>query len=117
MPDADSITRAALALGAATLGEAGARRMHRRIKPAWPGARVAAPAFPVRCSPGDNPCIHAPGVGPTWRTGWGELTTGVPSISKYLGCVRDCGAMAFCLPAHKTKRGRSADGAGSRPGD
>lgn len=44
--------------GSATLGEAGARIMAPRIAPAWPGARVAAPAFPVRCTSGDNLAIH-----------------------------------------------------------
>src|SRR5207302_2275335 len=29
-----------------------------RIKAAWPGARLAARAFPVRCAPGDNLAIH-----------------------------------------------------------
>lgn len=56
---ADDVTVAdALALGTATLGESGARRMHPRVKPAWSGARVAGPAFTVRCSPGDNLAIH-----------------------------------------------------------
>ncbi len=32
--------------------------MHPRVKPAWAGARVAGPAYPVRCSPGDNLGIH-----------------------------------------------------------
>ena len=32
--------------------------MRARIKAAWPGARVAAPAFPVRCTPGDNLAVH-----------------------------------------------------------
>ena len=45
-------------LGAATLGESGSRIMAPRIAPAWPGARIAAPAFPVRCSTGDNLAIH-----------------------------------------------------------
>lgn len=44
--------------GAATLGESGARTMAPRVAPAWPGAAVAAPAFPVRCTPGDNLAIH-----------------------------------------------------------
>lgn len=44
--------------GSATLGESGARLMAPRIAPAWPGARVAAPAFPVRCTSGDNLPIH-----------------------------------------------------------
>ena len=33
-----------LALGAATAGESGARRMHPRIRPAWVGAAVAGAA-------------------------------------------------------------------------
>ena len=62
-------TQLALALGSATLGESGARRMHPRVKPAWVGARLAGPAYPVRCSAGDNLGIHvavarAPGRAP-----------------------------------------------------
>ena len=76
--------------GSATLGESGARIMAPRIAPAWPGARIAAPAFPVRCTSGDNLAIHVaaaeapPGsvlvvdVGELSDYGyWGEvLTTG-----------------------------------------
>ena len=58
MTDVDAVVSDALALGTATLGESGARRMHPRVKPAWSGARVAGRAFPVRCSPGDNLAIH-----------------------------------------------------------
>src|SRR5436309_15261193 len=58
MADAAGIAHAALALGTATLGESEARRIHPRIKPGWPGARLAAPVCPVRCSPGDNLAIH-----------------------------------------------------------
>ena len=47
-----------LALGSATLGESGGRAMRARIKAAWPGAQVAAPAFTVRCTPGDNLAVH-----------------------------------------------------------
>lgn len=52
------VTHALLELGAATLGESGARAMRARIHAAWPGARLAAPAFPVRCTSGDNLAIH-----------------------------------------------------------
>jgi len=45
-------------LGAATLGESGGLGMPPRIRPAWSGATVAAPAYPVRCTPGDNLAIH-----------------------------------------------------------
>jgi 4-hydroxy-4-methyl-2-oxoglutarate aldolase len=102
----------ALALGAATLGESGARRMHPRLKPAWPGARVAGPAFPVRCSPGDNLAIHvavtrAPAgsvlvadVGAEREFGyWGEVLTTAAEARGIAGlvidaCVRDCDALA-----------------------
>src|ERR1700688_760252 len=64
MPDnhefSDTTARVAelLALGAATVGESGGRPMRARIRAAWRGARLAAPAFPVRCTPGDNLAIH-----------------------------------------------------------
>ena len=45
-------------LGAATLGESGALPMPPRIRPAWPGATLAAPAYPVTCTPGDNLAVH-----------------------------------------------------------
>jgi len=102
----------ALVLGAATLGESGARRMHSRVKPAWTGAQVAGPAYPVRCSPGDNLGIHvavtrAPAgtvlvadMGGEREFGyWGEvLTTGAEArgIAGLVidACVRDCDALA-----------------------
>ena len=49
---------ALLALGAATLGESGARPMAPRLRPVWAGARLAGPAVPVRCPGGDNLAIH-----------------------------------------------------------
>ncbi len=84
-------------LGAATLGESGARAMPPRIRPVWPGAELAAPAYPVRCTPGDNLAIHvavtrAPAgsvlvvdVGDVAERGyWGEvLTTG--ALARQLG--------------------------------
>jgi 4-hydroxy-4-methyl-2-oxoglutarate aldolase len=98
-------------LGAATLGESGGMGMPPRIRPAWSGATVAAPAYPVRCTPGDNLAIHvavttAPAgsvlvvdVGRVPDRGyWGEvLTTG--ALSRGLaglvidGGVRDVGAL------------------------
>jgi 4-hydroxy-4-methyl-2-oxoglutarate aldolase len=84
---------ALLVLGAATLGETGGRPMKPRIKPVWRGATLSAPAYPVRCTPGDNLAIHvavttAPtgavlvvDVGDQEEFGyWGEvLTTGAQS--------------------------------------
>ena len=112
MVDSDAVRRAALELGAATLGESGARRMHPRVKPAWRGARLAAPAYPVRCTAGDNLAIHvavarAPAgsaivaeMGGVRDYGyWGEvLTTGAEArgiLGLVIdGCVRDCDALA-----------------------
>jgi 4-hydroxy-4-methyl-2-oxoglutarate aldolase len=101
-----------LELGAATLGESGGRAMRSRIRAAWPGARLAAPAFPVRCTPGDNLAIHvavaeAPAgsalvvdVGDQPELGyWGEvLTTGAQARALaglvIDGGVRDVDALA-----------------------
>ena len=101
-----------LELGAATLGESGGRPMRARIRAAWSGARLAAPAFPVRCTPGDNLAIHvavaeAPAgsalvvdVGDQPELGyWGEvLTTGAQArgLTGLVidGGVRDVSALA-----------------------
>jgi 4-hydroxy-4-methyl-2-oxoglutarate aldolase len=108
-------------LGAATLGESGGRPMRARIRPAWHGAMLAAPAFPVVCTPGDNLAIHvgvarAPAghalvvsVGDVRELGyWGEvLTTGAESrgIAGLVidGCVRDAAALeAHGFPVFST---------------
>lgn len=107
--------RELLDLGSATLGESGAAPMAPRIRLVWPGARLAAPAFPVSCSPGDNLAIHVavavapPGSalvvdvsGVPERGYWGEvLTTGAESrgLSGLVidGGVRDTAA----LEAHR----------------
>lgn len=101
-----------LELGAATLGESGGRPMRNRVRAAWPGASLAAPVYPVECTPGDNLAIHvavarAPAghalvvsVGETRELGyWGEvLTTGAEArgLSGLVidGCVRDVAALA-----------------------
>jgi 4-hydroxy-4-methyl-2-oxoglutarate aldolase len=88
----DETAATLLALGSATLGESGGRPMHPRIRAAWPGAALAAPAYAVSCTPADNLAIHAavveapPGsalvvaVDPPERGYWGEvLTTGAES--------------------------------------
>jgi 4-hydroxy-4-methyl-2-oxoglutarate aldolase len=67
------------------------------MRPVWPGATVAAPAYPVRCTPGDNLAIHVAAarapvgsvlvvdVGDVSDRGyWGEvLTTG--ALARRLG--------------------------------
>jgi 4-hydroxy-4-methyl-2-oxoglutarate aldolase len=95
---------ALLALGAATLGESGARLLPPRVRPAWPGARLAAPALPVRCAPGDNLAIHvavatAPAghalvvdVGDVPDRGyWGEVLTTGAEARQLAGLVIDGG--------------------------
>lgn len=106
------MTQRMLELGAATLGESGGRPMRPRIRPAWPGATVAAPAYPVRCTPGDNLAIHVavttapPGsvlvadVGHVDERGyWGEVLTTAAEARGLAGLVidggvRDVGALA-----------------------
>jgi 4-hydroxy-4-methyl-2-oxoglutarate aldolase len=91
-------------LGSATLGESGARVMAPRIAPAWPGARIAAPVFPVRCTSGDNLALHvavaeAPAgsvlvvdVGELGDYGyWGEVLTTGAQARNLQGLVIDGG--------------------------
>ncbi len=110
--DAAATASQLLAHGTATLGESGARRMRNRIRPVWPGAEVAGPAVPVRCTPGDNLGIHvgitraAPGsvlvidVGDEPELGyWGEVLTTAAETAGIAGmvidgCVRDVDALA-----------------------
>ncbi len=91
-------------LGAATLGESGARPMPARIRPVWPGAALAAPAYPVTCTPGDNLAVHvavtrAPAgsvlvvdVGDVPDRGyWGEVLTTAAQARGLAGLVIDGG--------------------------
>jgi 4-hydroxy-4-methyl-2-oxoglutarate aldolase len=104
-----------LELGAATLGESGGRAMRARIRAAWVGARVAAPAFPVQCTPGDNLAIHvavaeAPtgnalvvDVGDQPELGyWGEVLTTGAQARGLAGLVIDGGVRdVAALQAHR----------------
>ncbi len=103
-----------LTLGAATLGESGARLLPPRIRPAWSGARLAAPAVPVRCASGDNLAIHVavatapPGhalvvdVGDVPDRGyWGEVLTTGAEARQLAGLVIDGGVRDVdALSAH-----------------
>jgi 4-hydroxy-4-methyl-2-oxoglutarate aldolase len=131
----DDYATAFAVLGAATLGESGGRPMAPRIRPAWTGARVSAPAFPVNCSTADNLAIHvavaeAPAgsvlvvnVGHEHARGyWGEvLTTGAEArgLAGLVidGGVRDVGALeAHRFPVFSTMialRGATKQEAGS----
>src|SRR6195952_5147497 len=104
MSDNDATESELIELGAATLGESGGRAMRARIRSAWPGARVAAPAFPVQCTPGDNLAIHvavaeAPAghalvvdVGDQPELGyWGEVLTTGAQARGLAGLVIDGG--------------------------
>ena len=79
--------------GAATLGECGARPMPPRIRPVWSGATVAAPAYPVRCTPGDNLAVH---VAVTRAPAGAVLVVDVGDVSDrgYWGEVLTTGALA-----------------------
>ena len=144
-PEPDEHVTALLRLGSATLGESGARAMRNRIRPAWTGAALAAPAYPVRCTPGDNLAIHvavarAPAgaalvvdVGEVRELGyWGEvLTTAAESrgVAGLVidGCVRDVAALAahefpvfstgLALPGATKDRAGAIGGSGVKVGD
>jgi 4-hydroxy-4-methyl-2-oxoglutarate aldolase len=110
----DEIAAALARLGAATLGESGGRAAHRRLRPAWAGAQIAGPAYPVRCSPGDNLAVHvgvtkAPtgsvlvvDVGQVADRGyWGEVLTTAAEAAGIAGLVLDGGVRdTAALAAH-----------------
>jgi 4-hydroxy-4-methyl-2-oxoglutarate aldolase len=103
-----------LALGSATVGESGGRAMRARVRAVWRGARLAAPAFPVRCTPGDNLAIHvavacaptgsalAVDVGDVDELGyWGEVLTTAAEARGIAGLVIDGGVRdTDALEAH-----------------
>jgi len=102
------------ALGSATLGESGAHRMAPRMRPVWHGATVAAPAYAVACTPGDNLAVHvsvttAPAgsvlcvdVGDVAELGyWGEVLTTGAEARGLAGLVIDGGVRdVAALEAH-----------------
>lgn len=100
----DPRASALLELGTATLGESGALPLPPRIRPIWLGARLAAPAFPVRCSPADNLALHAAvtaapagsvlvaDVGEVAERGyWGEVLTAAALARGIQGLIIDGG--------------------------
>jgi len=111
----DETAAALAALGSATLGESGGRAADRRLRPAWPGAAVAAPAYPVGCTPGDNLAVHvavtrAPrgsvlvvDVGRVADRGyWGEVLTTAAEAAGLAGLVLDGGVRdVAALEAHR----------------
>lgn len=107
MPGTDSDaqrSRDLLTLGTATLGESGALPLPPGLGPLWPGARLAAPALPVRCAAGDNLALHVavaearPGTalvavtdGDPARGYWGEVLTVAAQARGLAGLVVDAG--------------------------
>jgi 4-hydroxy-4-methyl-2-oxoglutarate aldolase len=100
----EEIARLLLELGSATLGESGGLPLAPRIRAIWPGARLAAPVYPVSCSPADNLAIHvavtrAPrgsalvvDVGEERERGfWGEVLTVAARARGLAGLVIDGG--------------------------
>jgi 4-hydroxy-4-methyl-2-oxoglutarate aldolase len=110
----EEIKAVLLQLGAATLGEAGGYATDRRLRPAWPRAELAAPAYPVGCAPGDNLAVHVavttapPGsalvVDVGWvpdRGYWGEVLTTAAEAAELSGLVIDGGVRdVAALEAH-----------------
>jgi len=102
-------------LGSATLGESGGHPMAPRMKAAWLGAHISAPAYPVTCAAGDNLAIHvavaeAPAghvlvasVGTEPERGyWGEVLTTGAEARGIVGLVIDGGVRdVSALEAHK----------------
>jgi 4-hydroxy-4-methyl-2-oxoglutarate aldolase len=113
-PHAAAYVTELLALGAATVGESGGRPMRARIRAAWPGARLAARAFPVRCTPGDNLAIHVAAAGAPAGSAlvvdvgdedelgyWGEVLTTAAQSRGIAGLVIDGGVRdTAALEAH-----------------
>lgn len=101
-------------LGSATVGESGGLAADRKLRPAWSGAAVAAPAYPVGCAQGDNLAVHvavttAPrgsvlvvDVGRVADRGyWGEVLTTAAEVAGLAGLVLDGGVRdVAALQAH-----------------
>lgn len=103
-----------LGLGSATLGESGGSPMHPRIRAAWPGAKVAGPAYCVTCAPADNLAVHAAvleapagsvlvvAAEPPERGYWGEVLTTAAEARGIAGLVIDGGVRDVeALEAHR----------------
>jgi 4-hydroxy-4-methyl-2-oxoglutarate aldolase len=103
--DHDSIAKRARALGSSTLYEASGlpTAVDPAIRPIWRGAFIAAPAYPLECSPGDNLALHlalerAPkgsvlvvGTGNFVAGYWGEVLTVAAQAAGVVGLVIDGG--------------------------
>lgn len=100
------IAARALKLGTSTLFEASGLdcAVDPAIRSVWPGAAMAAPAYPLQCTPGDNLAIHiameraprgsVPVVGTSSFVAgyWGEVLTVAAEAAGLQGLVIDGGA-------------------------
>jgi 4-hydroxy-4-methyl-2-oxoglutarate aldolase len=102
--------------GTSTLSEASGLpcALDYNIRPVWLGAKIAGPAYPLRCAPGDNLAIHIaldnvpPGhVLVIDASGfvagyWGEVLTVAAAAKKIVGLVIDGGVRDIdALERHK----------------
>jgi 4-hydroxy-4-methyl-2-oxoglutarate aldolase len=100
----EDVAATLIELGAATLGESGGVPMAPRIRAAWPGACLAAPAHTVNCGPGDNLAVHvAVANAPSGRAlvvsasavpdrgYWGEVLTTAAQARGLTGLIIDGG--------------------------
>lgn len=114
-----ALAKTLTAVGTVALARCGGRPFGTHLFSVWPGAALAATAFPVRCAPGDNLALHVavaqapPGsalvVDVAGESEYGYVdeilavaarTRGVAGIVLD-GCVRDIGAIARCeLPVY-----------------
>ena len=110
----DDTAATLMTLGSATLGESGGRPMHPRIRAAWPGASLAAPAYAVTCARSDNLAVHAAvaeapagsalvvAADPPERGYWGEVLTTGAEARGITGLVIDGGVRdVAALEAHR----------------
>jgi len=110
----DDTAATLMTLGSATLGESGGRPMHPRIRAAWPGASLAAPAYAVTCATSDNLAVHAAvaeapagsalvvAADPPERGYWGEVLTTGAEARGITGLVIDGGVRdVAALEAHR----------------
>ena len=95
----------AKALGSSTLYEASHLpcAVDSAIRPVWDGAFIAAPAYPLECSPGDNLALHLAmervprgsvlvvGTGSFIAGYWGEVLTVAAEAAGVVGLVIDGG--------------------------
>lgn len=103
-------------LGSSTLYEAShlACAVDSGIRPIWDGAFIAAPAYPLQCSPGDNLALHLAleqvprgsvlvvGTGNYIAGYWGEVLTVAAQAAGVAGLVIDGGVRD--IAALKTRR-------------